>query len=280
LGALQNSLIPNLLKNTGDNLRYFDEFKIFELARIYISVGDRVSQPVAKKGAGYETSAQHRGNQDKLPYQPKMLAGVVVTQKDKNAFLELKGALEGLFGKLGIKDYKFVIPSERSEAMGSLDKEKFLSIELDGEELGWLGELKENIYRQFSFKNRKVALFEINFDKLIKIVGTGRDLSVKYKPLPQFPSIIRDLAFELNWDVKWQNVNDEILRRFTPQDDNLREVQFLSEFGLGDRKSVAFRIIYQADRTLKDEEVEVVEKKIIKILGDKFGARLRAALGK
>ncbi|MDD5289619.1 MAG: phenylalanine--tRNA ligase subunit beta [Patescibacteria group bacterium] len=262
--ALQNSLIPNLLKNTEDNLRYFDEFKIFELARVYLPEFNKIDSKF----------------QDKLPNQPKMLAGVVVTQKDKNAFLELKGVLEGLFKKLETRNWKLVIPSERSEAMGSfsyLDKEKLLSIEIDGKEIGFIGELKENIYRQFGFKNRKVALFEINFDKLV--LAEQKTEGVKYAPLPQFPSIIRDLAFELDWKVRWSEIVEGILR-FAQNDKLIKNVEFLSEFGLGDRKSVAFRIVYQADRTLKEEEVEVVEKKIVEIISKKFNARLRAALGK
>jgi phenylalanyl-tRNA synthetase beta chain len=264
--ALQNSLIPNLIQNTEDNLRYFEEFKIFELARVYCLSSFAAS--VSPKGSPAAMA-------DKLPYQPKILAGVVVTQKDKNALLELKGALEGLLNKLQVTNYELRVTKQECDY---LDNEKFLSIEISGKELGWFSELKESVYNQFNFKKRKVALFEINFDKLV--LAARESESVKYAPLPQFPSIVRDLAFEVSWDIKWNDIKNEILRRFTPQDDNLREVQFLSEFGLGDRKSVAFRIVYQADRTLKEEEVEVVENKIVEMISKKFNARLRAALGK
>jgi phenylalanyl-tRNA synthetase beta chain len=193
--------------------------------------------------------------------------------KDKNAFLELKGALEGLLKKLEIRNWKLEITEPQEKYF---DEERFLSVIINGEEYGWLGELKETVYNQFNFKNRKVALFEINFDKLV--LAAQKVEGVKYAPLPQFPSIIRDLAFEISWNVKWADVCSVILSG--AKDPLVRSTEFLSEFGLGDKKSVAFRITYQADRTLKDEEVEVVEKKIIKMLGDKFNARLRAALGK
>ena len=259
LGTLQNSLIPNLLKNTEDNLRYFDEFKIFELARIFWPKFEKLDKNFS----------------DALPLQPKILSGVMVTLKDKNAFLELKGVMEKLFiNGLRITDYELRVTKPE---LSYLDGEKFLSIEIGGEEYGWLGELKESVYNQFNFKKRKVALFEINFDKLV--LAAREFESVKYAPLPQFPAIVRDLAFEMNWQVKWADVSEGILR-FAQNDTNIKNVQFLSEFGLGDRKSVAFRIVYQAERTLKDEEVEVVQEKIVEMMKKKFDARLRAALQK
>jgi phenylalanyl-tRNA synthetase beta chain len=41
------------------------------------------------------------------------------------------------------------------------------------------------------------------------------------------------------------------------------------------KKSLAFHIIYQADRTMKSEEVEEAQNALVKHLGDKFGARVR-----
>ncbi|MBU4482380.1 phenylalanine--tRNA ligase subunit beta, partial [Patescibacteria group bacterium] len=90
----------------------------------------------------------------------------------------------------------------------------------------------------------------------------------------QFPSIERDIAIEVDWDVKWGEIKNEILKQI--QDDIFNKIEFLSEFDLGNKKSLAFRITYQADKTLKDKEVEVVENKIIRLLEKKFGAKLRS----
>lgn len=157
-----------------------------------------------------------------------------------------------------------------------------MSIDISDKQVGWLGEMKPEIYQQFNFKNRNVCLFELNFSEF---VGAGLDLPVKkYKPLPQFPVVVRDLAFELEWNVKWQDISIVILAKIATgnssliQDPIIKEIIFLSEFDLGNKKSVAFRIIYQAERTLKDEEVEVVQKKIIKLVEEKFGGELRMIL--
>ena len=55
----------------------------------------------------------------------------------------------------------------------------------------------------------------------------------------------------------------------------IKNIIFLSEFDLSEKKSLAFKVIYQADRTLKDEDVKIIENKIIKLLKKKFNAELR-----
>lgn len=249
---LQTSLIPNLIKNVQDNLRYFSEFKLFELARVF-RVGEN----------------KNFGN-DVLPEQPKMLAGVVVDSKD--VFIEIKGIVENL-----LKDLRFTIYDLRIEKdMPFLDQNKFLQIFINDEEIGYLGILD---YEKISakggpssgWKNKAVGLFEIDFSML---VGMFNEHTTKYKKLPQFPSIERDIAIEVEYDIKWGKLRDVILSE--AKDPVIKEVSFLSEFDLQGKKSLAFRIIYQADRTLKDSEVEKIEQKIIKLLKQKFGAELRS----
>jgi len=64
-------------------------------------------------------------------------------------------------------------------------------------------------------------------------------------------------------------------RSYQPISRLIRRIDFLSEYALVDKKSLAFRVVYQAERTLNDEEVNQVEKKIIDKLKKKFGAELR-----
>ena len=93
----------------------------------------------------------------------------------------------------------------------------------------------------------------------------------QYQALPQFPAVERDLAVEVSWEVRWQEIKNELLK----MDKLIKEIRFLSEYALEDKKSLAFRVVYQAGRTLKDDEVNQVEQKIINKLKKKFGAELR-----
>ncbi|MFH1457427.1 MAG: phenylalanine--tRNA ligase subunit beta [Patescibacteria group bacterium] len=237
---LQVSLIPNLIKNTQDNLRYFSEFKLFELARVF------------KHGIDKSFG------KDVLPEQPKMLAGVVV---GKDVFFELKGIIE----KFLVFNFKFQNKSKFNN-FNFLNSKKSLDIYLKDKQVGYFGVLENKI------KNKEVGVFELNFDELCGHVALQRSAQ-KFEKLPQFPAIERDIAVEVGWDIKWCDLKNVIIGQ--ANDSIIKEVNFLSEYDLGDKKSLAFRVIYQTDRTLEDKEVEVIENKIIRLLKNKFNAELR-----
>jgi len=239
---LQISLIPNLIKNAQDNLRYFSKFKLFELARVF--------KPGQDKSFG----------DDVLPEQPKMLAGIIVSKDD--VFFEIKGIIE----KFSIFNFQFSNNFQLNN-LQFLNKEKFLGIFLDDREIGWLGEMQDKI------KNKNIGLFEINFSKLCRNDALHCSM-LKYQQIPQFPLIERDIAIEVDWDVKWGDVSSAVSKAMA--DENIiKNIIFLSEFDLSEKKSLAFKVIYQADRTLKDEDVKIIENKIIKLLKKKFNAELR-----
>ncbi len=239
-GFLQTSLMPNIVKNVGDNLRFYDEFKIFELARIYVD-----------KKSKWDEKAM-----DKLPGQPKYLAGAVAGDKDKDVFGEMKGIIEGLFKLFGLDLMEYLVKY-------SFKKQADLNyLKLENGLEGMIAEVKGN------FRNKKVGVFEINFDKLVALAGEAEK---KYKPLPQYPTIERDIAIEVENDKLWKDIQEEV----EGIDKLVYSVEFLSEYPLEGKKSLAFRVVYMADRTLKDSEVVKVEKKILASLKKKFGAELR-----
>lgn len=258
LKYLQTSLIPNLIKNIESNLRFFDGFRIFELSRVYMDKFKKLDKRMS----------------DDLPLQPKFLAGAVVGAKQDKVFLTVKGIVEGLMDKLQIGSYSF---TSSKPTLSFIDKERFLGLMLDKEEIGWLGEVD---YGQLDFstgsglalkrKNKKVALFEIDWDKLLVKLAELK-IEKRYQPLPQFPAVERDIAVEVDWEVKWQAIQEELVKL----DKLIHQIKFLSEYPLESKKSLAFRVVYQADRTLKDEEVNQVEQKVINRLKKKFGAKLR-----
>jgi len=235
---LQTSLLPNLLKNVKDNLRFYAEYGIFEMAQIYLSGQGKID------------------GEDKLPIQYKMLGAVLVS--NKNTFLKIKGIVEGLEKITGC-EIKLDIDKKFNKSF--VNKSKIL---LCDKEVGRIIELKDRI------KNKEVVSFEINFDLLVDIVKSQKEVK-QYVPIPQYPSMARDLAFELSWDTKWGSIKQELKE----VDELITDIEFLSEYDLGEKKSVAFRVTYQADRTLKDEEVENIQNKIIKLIEKKFEGKLR-----
>jgi phenylalanyl-tRNA synthetase beta chain len=254
LRYLQTTLLPNLIKNIRDNIRFNERFKIFELARVYHNKFER-----------WDETAK-----DNLPQQPKNLVGVVVGNKKDEVFLEIKGIVED-----GIKYLVSNIKYEFKPAdspLKFLDKSKILDIYLGKEKIGWLGEVN---YSKMNFKGKQVAVFEIDWNKLlgfIQLSGTEPTLNIrKYKKLSSYPVIERDIAVEIDWDIKW----GEVANFVNKADKLISQVEFLSEYPLENKKSLAFRVVYQAERTLRDKEVEKIERKILDKLKKKFGAELR-----
>ncbi len=247
LKYLQSILWPNLIKNIRDNIRYNDNFKIFELARVYLT----------------DLKPWDNKAKDNLPRQPKKLVGAVVGTKNDEVFLTAKGI---------VTDFKYQVPSfeyefkETNTSLKFLDITRVLDININNEKVGWIGEID---YNKLNFKAKKVALFELDWDKLVSIYEITEQK--KYIKILPFPIIERDIAIEVDWGVKW----NELVKVVEDIDKLIKKVEFLSEYPLVDKKSLAFRITYQAERTLRDEEINKVEKKILGKLEKKFNAELR-----
>ncbi|MDP2812613.1 MAG: phenylalanine--tRNA ligase subunit beta, partial [bacterium] len=88
---LNISLLPNLFAKAQENLRWFDNFKIFELERVF----DKKSKGV-----------YHTDNSKKkfLPKQDKYLTGLEVSsKKSEDLFFSVKGLVESLLEHLNIE---------------------------------------------------------------------------------------------------------------------------------------------------------------------------------
>jgi len=150
----------------------------------------------------------------------------------------------------------------------TINKEKRLVIASGKEKIGWLGEASEEMVSYFGVKNRRVAVFELDLTALLAMKRESRH----YRSAPKYPAVLRDIAVEVAWKTYWHNIEKEIAK-INPL---IKEIVFLSEYDLGKKKSLAFRVKYQSDeRTLTDEEVEKLEAEIVKILGERFGAKRR-----
>ena len=56
----------------------------------------------------------------------------------------------------------------------------------------------------------------------------------------------------------------------------IEDVDLIDEYDVASKRSLTFRIIFQAqDRTLTDKEVNQEMEKIVKVLKNKFGVQIR-----
>ncbi|HEX8921125.1 MAG TPA: hypothetical protein VF766_06585, partial [Pyrinomonadaceae bacterium] len=118
-----------------------------------------------------------------------------------------------------------------------------------------------------------VYLAEVDLSLLLSL----QEVPVLYKPLPRFPSIVRDLSLLVERRVNFA----EMLAAVADQKlEYCRDVKLVDVYeGAGvpeGKRSITLRIEYRADeRTLRDEEVDEMHARLVAALREKFGAELR-----
>jgi phenylalanyl-tRNA synthetase beta chain len=116
-----------------------------------------------------------------------------------------------------------------------------------------------------------VCLFEIDIEKLVPLMDDLR----AFRSIARFPSTDRDLALLVDTGVPAQKVHEIVCSFPQVRDATLFDVYQGKQVPAG-KKSLAFALRYQSmDRTLTDEEVDRVQRKILARLEKEVGAVLR-----
>ncbi len=183
------------------------------------------------------------------------------------SFYTIKGIVEVLMEELNIRNYRFKKTRHPSYHPGRTGE-----VFVDGESLGIIGEIHPDVAEEFDI-DAKVYIGELDMELLM-----GKTVfDVRYSPLPKFPSIKRDIAVLLDTDIEVGEI-ENILRE---TGGDLVEGIELFDIYTGEqipegKKNVAYALTFRAkDRTLKDQEVNLVMEKMVKNLQNKLGASLR-----
>ncbi len=242
---MRKSLLPRLLKNAVLNLKHIDSLRLFETGRIFL------------KGT------------DKLPDERKILAGIGVDKYEKDTlFYELKGQVETLLKKLGFDNLLF---EEIKNPESFWHKGISAQVLFEDNTLGKIGEIRPSVLNAFGLEAR-VTYFEFDLETVVKL---RRD-EKRYRKINKFPSVKLDLSVVFEEDVKWSDIEKLVFSAGDKLATNVEPFDIYRGKELGkNKKSIAFRITYQAkDRTLKDEEVKATQNEIIKAL-EKLGGKVR-----
>jgi phenylalanyl-tRNA synthetase beta chain len=250
---LKQELAPNIFNNIKDNQGKFERIAIFEIGNVYLSGEGEVF----KDNAGKEF----------LPHQEKHLA-IAFAEANVDVFRKAKGVIEYLLSKFNLDAvYK---KSVFSPAWA--EKEICADIEVNKKNIGVVAQLSSSSAVRINIK-RETALAEINLGELFNLVKAAG--GNKYKGIEKYPQVVRDLAFVVEANVLYNDINKEI-SNFSEmvKKVELFDVYEGGKLGAG-KKSLAFHVIYQADRTLTSEEVDKMQEVLIGKLEKKFGAKIR-----
>jgi len=201
-----------------------------------------------------------------LPYENKTLC---IGMYGNSSFYEIKGVVEVLLDKLGIKGYDYV----REEHHNTFHPGRTASIIKDNHVIGTIGEIHPIVLENYGMKER-VYLAEMDFE----LIAFLSNLKRKYEPLPKYPSVTRDIALVVDRDIMVKEVEKVIWSNGKKLVSSVK----LFDVYTGDqidetKKSIAYSINYRSlERTLTDEEVSKVHNKIIEKLKDILNAELRS----
>ena len=144
---------------------------------------------------------------------------------------------------------------------------------VQGAVLGVLGRMHNRVLDAFDISLPLYA-FDLNFDLLLRYA----DPDIHARPLPRFPSVIRDLAVILPQGTAAGEVRSIISKnahRKYVEDIQLFDV-YKGDQIAENEVSLAYRITYRAeDKTLSDETVNQSHEKLIQAVLKATGGRLR-----
>ncbi len=147
------------------------------------------------------------------------------------------------------------------------------NILVDSKTIGIAGVIHPIVAERFESPQIPIVAAEID---LIALYGS---IPERYpvQPVPAFPPVLEDLAFVVDRDLPAEQLQSLILDTGKPLVVAVRVFDlYQGEQVGGGKKSLAFSLIYQArDRTLTDEEVGSVRRKIVQRLEKELGAKLR-----
>ena len=170
-------------------------------------------------------------------------------------FYTLKGILEKLFSELGVEKRIKLTPCEDVDYLHPYRSAKVNVLGKNLTTIGTFGQIHPLLKDKLKL-NQDAFLFEIDLDEIIAII---KEHTVRYKKLPQFPEVKRDLAFVINDNVSFDDIQ-KVIKGAVQQ--NIFKGSEVFDVYQGENiekgyKSLAFRIKMQDENaTLTDEIID------------------------
>ncbi len=196
--------------------------------------------------------------------ESRVLAGVITGEvenskwqvKTQTDFFTLKGVIEKLFEELGVSKRIKLTACEDIDYLHPYRSAKVNILGKNLTNIGYFGQLHPILKDKLKIKGQEVFIFEIDLDEIIGII---KEHTTRYKKLPQFPEVRRDLAFIINEEVSFDDIQ-RVIKGAVQQ--NIFKGSEIFDVYQGENiekgfKSLAFRIKMQDENaTLTDEVIE------------------------
>lgn len=240
--------VLNCMKYNFDNGQ--KNFWAYEIGKTYIK-----TSPADEKNTGVKETRVLEG----------VLTGEVQNSKwqikTSTDFYTVKGIMENIFNDLEVSRRIKLAPLEETELAKDnniLHPYRTAVVVLLGKKpqpIGYFGQVHPTLIDKLKL-NQDAFLFNLNLTELISAV---KETVPRFKHLPQFPEVRRDIAFIINDDVTFEDIQ-KVIKSSVKQ--NIFKGSEIFDVYQGEHvedgfKSVAFRIKMQDENaTLTDEIIE------------------------
>ncbi len=241
LSVMRTTLTHSMLNCLATNTKKSnEECRLFEIAKVYI-------------------------NENKeLPREEETLC---VGEYGENIdFYVTKSALETVFDSVNVA-YDLVKSSKKFLHPG-----RSCDVVVNGEVIGYLGEVHPNTLTQYGITKRAVIM-ELNLETILNNLNN----IIKFKPYSKFQASNRDLAIIVDEQVSMEQIVKIVKEKGGA---NLVDVKLFDIYrneSLGEnKKSLAFTLKFSSlEKSLSEEEIESAINRILKKIKSDLGGTLR-----
>ncbi|OGU18866.1 MAG: phenylalanine--tRNA ligase subunit beta [Ignavibacteria bacterium GWA2_55_25] len=257
--ALRTSLLPGALQAVRHNRSHgTQDLRLFEIGHVFS----------AREGGNAESFDGYSEEERLL----LVLSGNTAPQSfesnsRKTDFFDMKGEVEALLSKFNLDKYRF-ISYDNAEAL----IETALGVEINGTYSGFFGKIDKSVTEKFDIET-DVFVCEVKTSSIARNWFKEK----KYKTLPKFPVVKRDLAFIVDRSLPQENVETAIRSAGGALlgDVKLFDLFVGDQVGIG-KKSLAYALeIQPTDRTLTDVEADTFLSKVVAYVEQQCQAKLR-----
>jgi phenylalanyl-tRNA synthetase beta chain len=261
LNILRQTLLHGGLETVSYNInRKSPNLKLFEFGKVY------------KLNNSFEKTAGIKNYTEE-----KHLMFIATGKESRNQwssndvdidFYFVSGLVSSIFEKLGLNKKR--VNLEESESGSYAYSLQYL---INNDLLAEVSLISNKLVKQFDI-GQDVYCADINWTKLIKYLTFA---DVKYKPVPKFPIVKRDLSLVLNNNIKFSDLKDVAMKTERKLLKNVYLFDIYEGSNIAeDKKSYALSFIIQDDnKTLTDKVIEKTMNSIIRVFEQQFNAQLR-----
>jgi len=235
------------------------DLKLYEFGKSYYLTDSKSENPLKKYAEDFHLALFITGNKNDENW---------LVKEQPTSFYQLKSYIENILEKLGF-DVNVI---ESTEIENDIFIEG-LSYSYNKNKIVEFGILNKKIQKRFDI-DTPVYFAQFAWDNVLKIVAKQ---TLRYKEIPKYPEVRRDLALLLDKEVRFEKIRDIA---YKSERKLLKKVSLFDVFEgekLGnDKKSYAVSFILQDEtKTLTDSQIDKIMNNFIRVFEQELGAKIR-----